>query len=411
MNVASRPWRLRWPVFGIALGGVQAHRTRSLLAISSVAVAVAPILCAVSMLEGMRLTLIRDLGGPTPDRFVVQRYGPADDARRTPVRRPFITTTDIEALEATPDLRTVTPSVDATSSLIAGERSFGDVTVEGVGVDWPDVAPGDFTAGRNILAAEQVRGDRVAVVSAALARAAFPAGNAVSEVVRLGGVSFQIVGVFAEVPSLVADTSAQWVRVPFKSAIAELSADRDAVEVLAVASRRVAPALAQDAAGTALRTVRHLRTDDPNNFSIVTEMALADLVGRAGGMLVGATVAVAAAGLLVGGLGVAGIMLIAVSERTVEIGVRRALGATRADIARQFLVEAVVLMVAGSVAGLLAGVSGAIAGRVFAHVPAVVPWWSIIATIGVAAASGLVLGTYPAIRASHLTPADALRRE
>jgi putative ABC transport system permease protein len=168
---------------------------------------------------------------------------------------------------------------------------------------------------------------------------------------------------------------------------------------------------AEDAVIARLRASRRLRSGQPNNFVLVGEEGVREMIDRFGGMLFGTMLLLTGLGLVVGGVGVVGIMSISVTERTPEIGIRRALGARRRDIAGQFLFEAVALTAAGGALGLVVGSGATFVLRLTTPVPAVVPLWAIAVTLGMTGVSGVGLGLYPALQAAALDPAEALRRE
>jgi putative ABC transport system permease protein len=173
----------------------------------------------------------------------------------------------------------------------------------------------------------------------------------------------------------------------------------------------VAQAQAMDEVTVTLRTSRGLRPADENNFALIRQEAISDMVGRFTGIFALVMLVLSSVGLLVGGVGVVAIMMISVTERTREIGVRKALGATRKEILWQFLVESMTVTVIGGAIGMLVGGGGALLLALFTPLPASVPLWSIAAALGVSAVTGIGFGLYPANKAARLDPVDALRYE
>jgi putative ABC transport system permease protein len=395
----------------VALGGLRAHRVRSCLALGGIAVGIAPVLFIVGVMTGVRSAILHDVASVGSGQFILQRFDRANGESESSGRRPPITAGEAEMLASLPELLSAVPSVDATADLQHAEQLYRDLDVQGTSTDWPDAVTGDFHAGRNFVREEQTRAANVAVVSTALARQLAPDGDAVGETVRLAGIPFRVVGVFREAASLFTDTSAYWVRTPYTSALKYLAADREWLEVLAVPSDGTMRERAEDAVIARLRASRRLRSGQPNNFVLVGEEGVREMIDRFGGMLFGTMLLLTGLGLVVGGVGVVGIMSISVTERTPEIGIRRALGARRRDIAGQFLFEAVALTAAGGALGLVVGSGATFVLRLTTPVPAVVPLWAIAVTLGMTGVSGVGLGLYPALQAAALDPAEALRRE
>jgi putative ABC transport system permease protein len=160
-----------------------------------------------------------------------------------------------------------------------------------------------------------------------------------------------------------------------------------------------------------LRTARGLRPADENNFALIRQEAFLDLFNRLTGVIFLVMLVLSSIGLMVGGVGVVAIMMISVSERTREIGVRKALGATRREILWQFLVEAVTVTVIGAIIGLLLGGGGALLLGAATPIPATIPLWSVVAALVVSAFCGIGFGMYPANKAARLDPVEALRYE
>jgi putative ABC transport system permease protein len=395
----------------VALGGLRAHRVRSWLALAGIAVGIAPVLFIVGVMTGVRSAILQDVASVGSGQFTLQRFDRANGESESSGRRPPITAGEAEMLASLSELRSAVPSVDATADLQYAEQLYRDLDVQGTSTDWPDAVTGDFQAGRNFVLEEQARAANVAVVSTALARQLAPDGDAVGETVRLAGIPFRVVGVFREAASLLTDTSAYWIRTPYTSALKYLAAEREWLEVLAVPSDGTMRERAEDAVIARLRASRRLRSGQPNNFVLVGEEGVRELIDRLGGMLFGTMLLLTGLGLVVGGVGVVGIMSISVTERTPEIGIRRALGARRRDIAGQFLFEAVALTVAGGALGLIVGSGATFVLHLTTPVPAMIPLWAIAVTLGMTGVSGIGLGLYPALQAAALDPAEALRRE
>jgi putative ABC transport system permease protein len=251
----------------------------------------------------------------------------------------------------------------------------------------------------------------VTVFSTGLAEALFPGVDPVGRSVRIGGDQFTIVGVYEQAPNLFSGTAPIWARVPPTTALKRLEVDEDWMSLLVVTAPTATQERAMDDVTVALRTARGLRPAEENNFTLIRQEAFLELFNRITGAFFLVMLVLSSIGLMVGGVGVVAIMMISVTERTREIGVRKALGATRREILWQFLVESVTVTVIGGLIGLAVGGTGAMLLAAFTPIPAEVPLWSVAAAIAVSAVTGIGFGVYPANRAARLDPVEALRHE
>jgi ABC-type antimicrobial peptide transport system permease subunit len=401
---ASAAW------WALARDGLRASGTRAAVAVGGVAVGIAPVLLIVGVMTGVRGALARDFGQVAPNSFTVSRSSLSEALTDTVSGRHAITELEVGRLAELPMVRSAAASVDATVALDVGRDRYRDIAVEGTTANWLESHDGEFLAGRNFAADEERRAAQVAVISSALARHIAPSGQAVGETVHLEGEPFRIVGVFRERPSLLADTGSAWIRTPFTTALRVLPAETDWVEVHVAPVAGVSREDAEDAVTAHLRSVRRLRPHQRDDFAIVDEAGIDALFTQYGGTLVVVTLLLTGLALAVAGVGIVGIMTISIAERTVEIGVKRAIGATRRDIAAQFLVETVGITVTGSVVGIVLGVAAIASLRALTTIPADVPGWAVVVTLLTAIVSGIGLGVYPALRAARLEPVEALRR-
>jgi putative ABC transport system permease protein len=268
-----------------------------------------------------------------------------------------------------------------------------------------------LAAGRFVNESDIQLSRRVAVIGFDVADVLFPGGDALGQTVRVKGQPFEVIGVAVRMGSILGLASKDaWVVVPwtaFELALGRV--ENNNLTVIATSSADLPRA--QDEVVTALRRLRGLGPLQENDFDTFTNDSVNQLFDNLALMVNSASLAVCALALLVGGIGIMNIMLVSVTERTREIGVRMALGARRRRILAQFVSEAVVLSLLGGLIGVLLGGAIAVAVRELTPFPASVPLWAVLLSLGSASGAGLLFGIYPAARASRLDPVEAMRTE
>jgi putative ABC transport system permease protein len=270
---------------------------------------------------------------------------------------------------------------------------------------------GDIIAGRNVTAAENEAGARVVIINPPLAERLFAGGEAVGKDIRLNGEQFRVVGVYRPIPNAFENGDKGKLIVPFETARRRLQVDVHWMQLSVKPHAGVDRDAAIDEVITLLRSERHLRPGAQNTFFVSTPEKILELYNKIVGAFFLVMIVLSAVGLIVGGVGVVAIMMISVTERTREIGVRKALGATRGTILWQFLVEAATLTTIGAIAGLGLGALLAFVIRRTTPIEASVPSLAIAAALGASALTGIAFGLLPAARAARLDPVEALRFE
>lgn len=409
----------------IALQALRQSKVRTGLTILGVGIGVLVVVLMAAVIQGVNRSfdvLVEASGANT--FYVVRSYGVEmstglEEEDPTWRRRPPIPVRFARALEALSAIENSYASADLswlTSRLSAGGNET-EASILAVPSDYMQTDAGDIVAGRFYTKAEEEAGRPVAVIDSATARDLFAPLDAVGRHFRIRDQSFQVVGVYKHPPNLFATLGGNRIFVPFNTGkkyllknIRWISFD-ELVWLTVVARPAIRLSSAIDQATGRLRALRGLGPGDENNFDIVTQDEMMDLWNQLTAALFAVMFALSSVGLMVGGIGVIAVMVVSVTERTREIGVRKALGATRRDIMWQFLVEAGTLTTIGGICGLAAG--GLIAWVLarFTPVPAVIPLWSIAVAIAAAAFTGIVFGLFPAIRAARLDPVASLRYE
>jgi putative ABC transport system permease protein len=398
----------------LALATIWANKLRSLMTLLGNIVAVTSIVTVVSLIQGMNAmvsnAIVTQVGA---DAFVIQRtpFTRTDDDIERVRANPTITLDEADAVRAfSPVIRSVMAQAQQPASVSYRTQVLERVSIQGVTSDYLDFASFDAERGRMMSAIEVERSRPVTLLGVDTATALFGDENPIDKVVLIEGVHFRIVGVSKKKGGFLGNSLDSFAVIPL-GAYVKLFGSRPA---LFLSVKPVTPAVmttAMDDATVALRVARHLKPSQPNNFGIITSDTVLGLYHQATTGIFAVLVGVVALSLVVGGIVIMNIMLMVVSERTREIGLRKALGARRTDIMWQVLTESVTLSMCGGLAGLAIGAGVGRVISVFTPLPARLEPWSVALGIGITAAVGLFFGLYPASRASRLDPIEALRRE
>jgi putative ABC transport system permease protein len=401
----------------IAIDSLRADKVRAFLTILGIGIGVATVTGMGAIMSGVEGGINSDLQAIGPANFVVTRWDrtqiTAVSAGKPPWEgTPKMQMTEVRALAELPSVASVTPATFATVTARAGAKELAGISVQAMGHEWTGYTLGDFLEGRNFLPQDESRAAAVAVLTEEMARRAFGEGrSAVGRQLRLGGALFTVVGVYRPKPNLFQGGKAIWVAVPTTAALKYLNADDEFLEFWIVPAAGYTQAQAMDEVTMTMRVIRRLKPSQDNNFALIRQEAFVELLGKITGAIRLVMMVLSSIGLMVGGVGVVGIMLISVTERTREIGVRKALGARRGEILWQFMVEAITVTFIGGVCGLLFGAGGALLLANLTPVPATVPFTSVLMALSMAVATGILAGLYPAAKAARMDPVVALRHE
>lgn len=410
---------------GIALHSLRQSKIRTGLTILGVGIGVLVVVAIAAVIQGINSSFDDVVEAAGPNTFYVTRsYGVEFNTgleeedptwrRRPPLQERYAR--EIERLSAIDNSYAAADLSWLPFTLRAGGNEVR-ASIIAVPPDYMQTDAGDIVAGRFYTRAEEEAGWPVAVIDSGTALDLFAPLDAVGRDFRIAGQRFTVVGVYKAPPNLFASLGGNRIFVPFNTARKHLLQnirwlDIDDVTWLTVAAR---PALelveALDQVTGRMRALRGLGPGEDNDFDVVTQDTFYDVWNQLTAALFAVMFALSSVGLMVGGIGVIAVMVVSVTERTREIGIRKALGATRRDIMWQFLVEAATLTTVGGAIGLAAGGIVAWAVGTFTPVPAVIPIWSIFLAIAAAAFTGIVFGLFPAVRASRLDPVTALRYE
>jgi putative ABC transport system permease protein len=408
----------------IALSAIRANKLRTSLTILGVAIGVAVVVTMAALITGIRTSVMEAFESAGPENFIVTRFDMTnvrivhDGSGRPPWwDKPKITPLEAERIGRLPGVREGVVDFDLTVAIAFEGRRVTGVNTSASTAGWPQYTIGEFVAGRNYLPAEVEQGRAVMVISRPLAEELFGTLDPVGKRVRVSAGRraanelFTVVGVYEVGENIFSEMVKHFSIVPYTAALKRLKADDMFLQVLVVPREGVSDGEVQDQVISLLRTMRGLGPKEENNFAILRSDQLVDLFNQLTGVFFMVMLALSSVGLMVGGVGVIGIMLISVTERTREIGVRKAVGATRQEILWQFLVEAGVLTLLGGALGMLVGAAAAKGVESITPIPAAIPLWSVGAAMAMALLTGMLFGLLPAVRASSLDPVVALRYE
>ena len=408
-------------VLAIALGQIRANKLRSFFTLLGIIVSVAFLVAVVAVIQGMNAYVRENIAGAVvgANAFQVRRtplqLAPVSDAEMDRIRRrPRITTRDAEAVAAAlPDAEAVsiqsgwpTPQAD----VVWRDKALGDVPIFGITPAYQVVQDYRISDGRALTEIDVLQRQPVIVVGADVAERLFEQVQAVGRDVRILGDRFTIVGVVEPKGRVLGQSFDTFVLMPLpRFEMLYGRRNTTTISVKMAEAAEVAPAMAR--AEEAMRIAHSLRPNEDNDFSVETADALVEFWKTLTRVLFSVIPAVVAIGIVVGGIVIMNIMLMAVNERTREIGIRKAVGATRGDISRQFFVETIALSTLGGAIGVLGGWAFATLIAFASPLPARVSSWSVVVALTLGGTVGVMFGVYPARRAARLDPITALRAE
>ncbi len=402
----------------LAFDSMRANKLRSGLTILGVVIGVTTVMLMASLVDGIRTQIFATVENSSPRTFYVVRFFSSvplnPDRLPAEVRiRPVLDDPDVTALSRNSQIDHAGLWVQVPLRIeYLSERSQG-LMIYGADNAYLEVQGGTLLRGRLFGRSELLAGTPVLVIEEEAAARLFGRLDPLGKVVRVGGKSFTIVGIYAKPQNIFQPPGANdGGIVPFRAARQNFRYDETNNLFIAIlAARGTSVDVAKDAAIVALRNGRGLRPGQPNSFDVITQDQILDTINSLTSAFFLVMIALSSVALLVGGIGVMAIMMVSVTDRTREIGLRKAMGATRNEILWQFLVEAATLTGFGGLLGVAVGTLGGQLLKIALSLQSGVPLWSAVTAVSVSVLIGLVFGMIPATRAANMDPVAALHHE
>jgi putative ABC transport system permease protein len=402
----------------LALGTLAANPLRSLLTLLGVVIGVATVVTMMALVEGLRLRVTTDLSQLGANVFSVSKWPGGFNVGRMDWRRfqhrPRLTLLDMEAIrEACPSVSATSAQVWLSANKVLSDRAETQPNVIMIGAtsDWIETSGRGVASGRFFSQSDVSEARPVTVLGLDVADKLFPGEDPLGQEIRVRGRIFRVVGTLQKRGKILGLFNADNVAVlPMLNALDLYGRDRS-LRINVQARDPEVLQRAQDEVTAFLRLRRNVKPGEPNNFELDTNESITRTFTNLSRVITAASFGICILSLIVGGIGILNIMLVSVTERTREIGIRKALGAKKRRILGQFALEAITLSLFGGVLGLGLGLFLAFLGRWALGFPMMVPGWAVGLALLMSSGVGLLFGIYPAARAARLDPVEAMRNE
>ena len=406
-----------WEAARIAVDSLNKNKLRSFLTLLGIILATTTLISVTALIHGMNLYIADKVSNMGADGFRIVRmawFGPPDPKKLLLMskRNPQMRREEYQFIKSHATLLNGIGIMASNAGRISfqGESTDNTVSIQGITADVLVLNNIQIDAGRAITDEEVQRHARVAFIGNDIRKRFFENRDPIGKTIGVNGIPFEVVGAARQLGSVFGQSQDNFVVIPIESYIKMFGAQRG-ISFVARAVDQEHLVQAEDEVTMLLRAFRHLRPGQDNNFGIISSDSFVSLWERLTAAIAATAVGIVSVFMIVGGIVIMNIMLAAVTERTHEIGIRKSLGARRADILNQFLVESATLAASGGLIGVLIAWVVAAIIRNAASIPMALPVTSVIIGVGLSAIVGLFFGIYPARQASKLDPIEALRSE
>ena len=398
-----------------AVRALKANKMRSALTALGIIIGVAAVIIVVSLVQGLQSSVLKQIEKAGSQTLFVRPVFPTDMpyAEFTKIKNKDLTIEDMRALQRmVPQITQMTP-LFFNGSEVKSEGHSSTVNIVMTDETYLELNSINVISGRNFVPSDVRLGNKVAVVGPHVVEKLGIKGNPIGKTISTPSLSLEIIGVLEEQGSSLGNDPDTNVIIPLTTGMAQLTdTQRRQLFFQARVDPRISADDGADMLEDALRRIKGLRGKEPSGFKVFSPKQITGIIGGITNVITAVAGGMVSIALLVGGIGIMNIMLVSVTERTREIGVRKAVGAKRKDILLQFLIEASILCIFGGAVGILLGYAvGAILGKLMFGQMGGVPLWAVVSAFMVPAGIGLIFGMYPAAKASKLDPIDALRYE
>jgi putative ABC transport system permease protein len=401
--------------FKIALQSLWANKMRTVLTLLGVVIGVASVITVVTLTNGAKqfvTTKINTYGASVvtvskmPQTFItLEEYLAFQKRRDITIDDYRAIVSECKSCDSVGGLRSTTGKV------VYGTKSTTDTNVRGWTWTMPPISNLNIDEGRSFTEVEDEHSTHVAIVGSDIVDNVLGPGDPLGKEIRVDGSPYTVIGVGERQGKMMGQSMDNWVAIPLTAFIEAYGAHQTMVIYVNTGGGGEVMDTVSDELRVIMRSRRHLAPGDPDSFSVETSATFQNLLGKILNSFGAVVVAIAGVSLVIGGIVIMNIMLVSVTERTREIGIRKALGARRSDILLQFLIESATMSLAGGVVGVIGGISVAKVITLLIAFPSAVQFWSILVSLFVATAVGLFFGVYPASKAAQLDPIVALRSE
>jgi putative ABC transport system permease protein len=401
--------------FRIALQSLWANKMRTVLTLLGVVIGVASVIAVVTLVNGANVYVATKINTQGADVFTVSKQPGFTTSYKEYLgyqKRKNITLDEYHAVQQGCSACTQVGAMQTTTGkIVFGSQSSSDTSIRGYTSLMPEMQNLNVVEGRDFTQADEDHAAHVVIIGSDIEDNLLKGEDPIGKELRSDGVPYTIIGLAEKQGTTLGQSQDNWVAVPITAYQKTYGTAKTLLIYAKAGSGAPAMEAATDQTRQIVRSVRHDLPGVDDSFTLETSGTLAGLLDQIVGMIGGVAIGIAAITLVVGGVVIMNIMLVSVTERTREIGIRKALGARKQDLLLQFLMESATMSVIGGAIGVLIGVGGAKGVAVIAGFPAAIALWSVFVGLFVALSVGIFFGVYPARRAANLDPIVALRSD